>query len=327
MLLALLKKSRKAGYFLFPVFIGVAWVKHFLEPYTPRFAEGEARFGLFGIIDSLTGSDLRLKTALVLILLLFSGLLLFRIYREYLFPNSWSMLPAVLYVLLTSGNPGYQALHPVWFAIPFLLGAIDRLFVAFDVRKPYGHLFNSGFLLGMGSLFYPFLLVVFPAFLVGSRMMGRDARWREPLLFFLGMAIPWIFLASAYFLTDHFPEFRSLLITVVSSSKVNIVPDIPLMFYFIFMGLLTLAGSYTIIRQQDNRKVSFRKYYTFFFFLFLFSALSFLLIPAVTAAMIMVVAVPVTFLLSNYFESLTNKLKGEIIFILLVAMVVFIQLM
>ncbi len=163
MLLALLKKSRKAGYFLFPVFIGVAWVKHFLEPYTPRFAEGEARFGLFGIIDSLTGSDLRLKTALVLILLLFSGLLLFRIYREYLFPNSWSMLPAVLYVLLTSGNPGYQALHPVWFAIPFLLGAIDRLFVAFDVRKPYGHLFNSGFLLGMGSLFYPFLLVVFPA--------------------------------------------------------------------------------------------------------------------------------------------------------------------
>lgn len=327
MLLALLKKSRKAGYFLFPFFIGVAWLKHLLEPFASRLIEGEAGFGLYGIIHDITGEDLRLKTIMALVLLIVNGILLFRIYREYLFPNTWSMLPAVLYVLLTSGNPGYQSLHPVWLATPFLLASIDRLFAAFDIRKPYGYMFNSGFFLGVGTLFYPFLLGVFPAFLAGSRMMGRDARWREPALLFLGMVIPWIFMSSAYFLTDRFTELAGSLVSMVSSDKGSILSEIPLMVYFIFTGLLTLAGSFMIIRQQDNRKVSFRKFYTFFFFLFLFSTLSFILVPAVNTAMILVVVVPVTFLLSNYFDSLKRKYTGEVIFLLLIAMVVFIQMM
>ncbi len=327
MLLPLLKKSRNAGYFLFPVFIGVAWLKQLLEPSSPSLTEGETGFGFFAVIDNFVGQDQRLRIFLALFLLLISGILLFRIYREYLFPKSWSMLPAVLYVLLTSGNPGYQTLHPVWLAIPLLLVAIDRMFMAYDIRKPYKYMFNSGFLFGTGSLFYPFLLGVFPAFLAGTRLMGRDVRWREPVLFILGMVIPWLFLCSAAFLTDRFPEFYAQMEFLFSSSRENILADLPLMVFFIFTGLLTVAGGFMIIRQGDNRKISFRKFYTFFFFLFLFSVLTFLLVQAVTTAMIMVVAVPVSFLLSNYFESLKVKLTGEILFSLLIALVVFIQLM
>ncbi len=223
-----------------------------------------------------------------------------------------------MFVLLTSGIPGFQTLHPVWLAIPFLSVALDRLFVAFDERKPYGNMFEAGFSLSLGSLFYLPLVVLLPVFMAGGHLVARDSRWREIVLVLTGALVPWIFAFSAYFLLDRTGELFGIINSYLTGPGDNLWENIPLMIFAGFTALLTLAGSYRILRQIDEKKVSFRKYYTFFFLLFVSTVLAYTLIPAVSNAMFIIAAVPVTFLLSNYFESMRDGYFREILFLMVI---------
>jgi len=81
-----------------------------------------------------------------------------------------------------------------------------------------------------------------------------------------------------------------------------------------------LPGSITILRQYSEKKVRFRKFFTFLFLTFLMSVLSFVLIPGCHSEMLVITAVPVSFLLSNFFDTVKRSLIKEIAFALIVVM-------
>ncbi len=85
MLLRLIKKSRSSGYLVFILITAGAWLNHMLTPYDFRFTGKEEGFVLFGILNALVSGQPILRTAIALVLLALNSLLLFRIYREYLF--------------------------------------------------------------------------------------------------------------------------------------------------------------------------------------------------------------------------------------------------
>jgi hypothetical protein len=325
MLLKLIKTNRNASFLLFPVIVLGIWLSHLKSPQSFPFAEGVDDYILFGLIDSLLADRLLVKILIAAFLMLINGFFIFRLYREYLFPSSWSMLPAILFVILTGGLPGYEAFHPVWFAIFFLLMGINRLFATFDLHKPYRHTFEAGFFLGIGSLFYFNLLVMLPALIIGSQMIVRDARWREPFHVFFGALVPWLLVFSFYFIVDKTDVLLHSLATNFLIPGESIVKEIPLQIYLGFLVLLTLAGSYTMLKQYAVKKVKFRQYYVFFFLLFLSALISLILVPAISSEMLIIAAVPTTFLLSNYFEGIKHILFGEIVFMLLIGLVVYFQ--
>ena len=326
MLLRLVKKSHTTGYFLFFLIVAGAWVHCLLNPFVFHIQESEVNFGLFGLLNRPFSANQELQVSLAFVFLTVNSLLLFRIYREYLFFNTWSLLPAVLFVLLTSGIPGLQSLYPVLIAILFLSLAMDRMFAAFYLRKPYRNMFEAGFLLSLGSLFYFHLLVLLPLFLAGGRVFARDARWREVVLVFTGGVVPWIFLVAVYFLFDKTEELFSMVSLLVTGRGEGFRGSMPVLLLASYLGLLILAGSFKILGQIDEKKASFRKFYAFFFFLFVSAVLAFVFIPAVTIAMYIVAAVPVTFLLSNYFESVKEGYFGEILFLVIIILVVLVRL-
>ena len=65
-----------------------------------------------------------------------------------------SKLPSILFVIILGGFTEMHTMHPVLFGTLFILLAILQLFQTFEKPKPYSALFNVGFLLGVGSLFY-----------------------------------------------------------------------------------------------------------------------------------------------------------------------------
>jgi hypothetical protein len=327
MLLQLIKNHRKSSFFLFPVVLTGIWIKHLLAPYAYTPVAGEDRLALFGLFNGLVPAHLLTRSLIALVLLALNGLLLFRIYREHLFPKSWSMLPAILFVMITSGIAGYQTMHPVWLALPFMALAIDRLFASFDQRKPYGSLFNAGIFLSLGSLFWFHLIFMLPAFLIGSHMMARDSGWRDGSHMFLGALVPWIFAFAITFLTDSAGNLATLILSQVIHPLPPFTATLPVLIFAGLMAVLTLAGSYAILRDYDHNKVSFRRFYVFFFLLFLSCVAVYFLVPAVNSSIFILAALPVTFLLSNYFESLKRVIPGEVIFTLILALVVYIQLL
>jgi hypothetical protein len=326
MLLRLIKTNRNSGFLLFPLIVLGVCLYLIKSQHLHMSGTEENVYTIFGFLNHLLKGNMILKTILASAVVFISGLFLFRINREFLFLNSWSALPVILFIVMTIGLPEYGQFHPVWFSVLFFLSGVVRLLMSCDLRRPYSNVFEAGFLLGFGSLFYFNLLFLLPAFVIGGRMMVRDPHWREPFLIFLGALVPWILIFSVYFLIDRTPVLLQWIHDNFLLSGESILKNIPLLSYLSLLGILTILGSIAIIRQYGEKKVRFRKFFLFFFLLFVSSVISFIFIPGSSSEILILAAMPVSFLLSNYFDSMKKSLFGEIALGLIIGFVVFLRI-
>lgn len=323
MILKLLISNRKAGNVLIPVFVLVVWAIHsFLPAQTPP--------GDFVPVTGLLGyatlfENVVVRRIAVFILLLLNGFLIDRINREYVLTHSKSVLPAIIFILLISVVPGYSDCYTVWISVTFLLIGLEYLFISFDQRKPYSRLFNAGFYLGVASCFYFDLVVLVPAFMIGGWLLARDTHWREYLLPLLGFLVPWILVPSAYFLTDNTPQMFQVLLSGFRSGSKPFLQNTSMILFLSFLTFYTFLGSYKIIYVYDEKKISYRKYFILFFIVFVSIVLSFILFPAVTGEIFAVSAVPVSFLLSNFFDSVRKPLIRELLFLFFLVIAFYLQ--
>jgi hypothetical protein len=252
-----------------------------------------------------------------LVSLILIAVLIQRINAEYGFFRIKTLLPGIIFILVTGGFQEMHHFHPVYIAILFLLVAIYRLFSAFDQRKPYNQIFEACFLLGIGSLFYLNLLTLLPAFIAGGSILGRETKWREIMVSIIGFITPWLFVITWFFLFDRIPEMVSILKGNFLTANDRILGNIPVTVFLGFLILLTLAGSYLILVQYDEKKVSIRQYFLIFFLIFVSSILSIIIVPAASTETLLIAAIPVTFLLSNLILSFKRVFWGEIIIYML----------
>jgi len=236
------------------------------------------------------------------------------------------MLPASIFVLLIGGFSQIHTLHPVYIGAVFLLIAIYRLFNMFDQAKPYSSAFDTGFWLGIGSLFYFNLILLLPAFLIGIAILSREYHWRAFLINILGVFLPWFFASSYAVLTEHFLELLKILEENIITPNNHFKSNIPLQVFLGFLTLLTVLGSIKIIQQYGTKKVSTRKYFSFFFVIFIFSMLSFIFIPATSQEMLVIVAIPICFLVSNFLAFMKSRFWSELIFTALFGIVIFMEI-
>jgi len=325
MILRTLKSNRSINLILFPVFGILLWLKSLVQPFSYEFFTGESNNILFVPINNIFGDLLFFRVLFSLIFVVFFAFVVQQFNDRYLFIRVRTKLPATLFVIIVGGFTGLHTLHPVYPASIFLLFAIYFLFSTLGKTKPYSSIFNTGFLLGIGSLFYFNLVVLFPAFLIGITILIKNSKWREYVILLMGFLLPFIFAISYAVLSEQTLEilktFEENIITPVNHFRTNI----PLHLLLTYLILLTLAGSIKILQQYDSKKVSTRKYFTIFFVLFVFSMISFAFIPATSQEMLVIIAIPVTYLISNYFVFMKSRFWGELLFALLLAIVIFMQ--
>jgi len=317
MLFRLIKSNRIVSYFLIPLLGAGAWSLQLYAPSSFAFYEGENRMILFKPLYDLISGMPQLSAFTGLLFNILAAILVQRISVEYNFFKTRSLLPGMIFILITGGIRELHHFHPVYPALIFLLVAIYRLFSAFDLRKPYGQLFDAALLLGLGSLFYLHLIVLLPAFIAGGSIMGRESRWRETAVSFLGFYVPWIFVFFWFFLTDEIPDLTKLLKTNILTINDRIMGNIPLLLFLGFLLVLIIAASFKMIYQYDEKKVSIRQYFLLLFLLFISSVLPVFLIPASSIEALIVSAIPATLLISNLLLSLKRSFWGEMIIYLL----------
>ncbi len=325
MILRTLKSNRSVNYLLFPLIGVLLWLNTLLNPHAYRFFPGEKENLLFAPIIGLLENYLFVQNALALLLVILLAFLVQQVNNQYNVIRIRTMLPAPLFVIIISGFTPMQALHPVYFAAVFVLLAIYRFFNAFDKAKPYSAAFDSGFLLGLASLFYFNIFILFPAFFFGIGILARENHWRQYVLIFLGFLLPLIFALGYAFLTDSFLELLKTFERNILSPNNHFKSNIPLHILLGYLGVLTIIGSIKIIQQYDTKKVSTRKYFSVFFLIFIFSLISFAFIPATSLEMLIITAIPLTFLISNLFVFMKSRFWGELLFSILFIIVLVLQ--
>jgi hypothetical protein len=323
MLLRTLKSNRAVNFFLFPLLGILFWLKSLISPRTYNFYDGEADNILYQPIHNLTIEIPMLQIIIPFLLIIGMALVMLQLNNRYNIIRIRTMLPAPLLILIVSGFSNLHTMHPVYFAAFFVLLAIYRLFSSFDEVKPYSPAFDSGFFLGVASLFYFNVFLLFPAFLIGLGVLSREPKWREFIVSTFGFFLPFIFAFSSVYVLGKVPEFLETLKLNIITPVGNLKSNLAVLVYLGFLLVLILLGTLKIVQQYDAKKVSTRKYYIVLFFLFLFMMLILILIPSTSLEIFVIAAIPVTFLLANFFVFLKSRFWGEFLFsLLLIAVIV-----
>jgi hypothetical protein len=325
MLLKTFKSNSTFNLLIFPLIAIAFWMKDLLEPRSYAYVQAENHNVLYAPVYGLVENHPLLQVVIALVLLIAIAFLIQVINDRFLFIRIRTKLPAILFVVIVAGFTQMHTLHPVYFAAVFLLFAISRFFGIFEKSKPWSALFDVGLLLGIGSLFYLNLTILVPAFLAGVYTLTRKVKWRQYVILLLGFILPFIYATSYFFITDTLDEsielFTSNLLTPINHFRTNY----PLHGYLSILILFTLTGSISMVRQYDYKKVSSRRYFTIFFLVFIFSMFSFVFIPATSQEMLVINAIPVTYLMANLLVFMKSRFWSEFVFSVLMVAVVILQ--
>lgn len=112
-----------------------------------------------------------------------------------------NLFPGLFYILVCSAIPAFQEFSPVHLANTFLILSLGQIYRIYKQNRCMDHLFNSGLLIGIASLFYsPYILFLVPI-LFGLNSL-RAFNLKEWLAVLIGGGIPILWLLILSFLND-----------------------------------------------------------------------------------------------------------------------------
>ncbi|WP_321370152.1 DUF6427 family protein [uncultured Draconibacterium sp.] len=325
MILKKLKSNSSVSLILVPLVTLAFWLKSLQHPFAYDYFPGEQENILFSFLYRLVDGKPLIQVISGIVLAILLAYLMQLVNDRYMFIRIKSKLPALLFAVIVGGFVPMHTLHPVYFGAIFMLFAIYRLFAVYETKKAYSSTFDVGFLLGVGALFYFNLIVILPAFFIAIALLGRETGWREYVTMLLGFLLPFAFASAYTVLSNHFIGTVTILSENIFTSVNHFRSNIPLQVYLATLIVFTITGSIGMFKQYDTKKVSSRKYFTVFFWIFLFSLASFTFIPVTSQEMLVITSIPVTYLIANLFVFMKSRFWSELLFIILLLIVVSMQ--
>ena len=325
MLLKTLKSNQPTHNLLIPFLAIAMWIRSFVHPQAFPFYPGEDAMILYKPLSYLLENNLLLNNIVALIFTILLAFLILKLNVQYTFIRIRSVLPPTLFVLITSGMPDLHAMHPVYPAALCLVLTIDRIFNAYDKEIIHSNAFDAGIYLAIGSLFYLNLVFFFPLLWFGFIILKPKVNWREYFLTTIGFVLPWLAALAYYFIAGKQEELTQTIQLNFTSHQLFLKENIPFLIYIGYLVLLTLLGSYFLLSQYDDKRISSRKYFKVFFWIFLISIALIAVNRAVSQEIVLLLAIPLTYLISNYFIFMKREGWGEVFMYLLTAAVIGLQ--
>lgn len=325
MLLRILKTNQAYHFILIP-FIGILlWLPSLIDPVPYPYYAGEDMMLLYKPIAWLMSQNRYIASVLPLLLIILLSFLSIRLNVGFAFIRIRTFLPASLLVLMISALQNLHTMHPAYLAAIFLFFAIERIFDTYEKTKINTNAFDAGLLIAIGSLFYLNLIFLFPIIWISFIILRKQLTWRHVSLPILGLAVPWLLCLSYFFFNDQLPDFIISLERNIITKNDFLKGHIPYQIYFAYLGIITLLSSFFLLAQYDEKKISTRKYFQVFFWIFFISVIILIAVPAVSQEVFIIMAIPLTYLISNYLVFMKRRFWGEVIVYILLSGVIYLQ--
>ena len=312
MILRLFKGAKPAHFIFVPFFAVLLWLKYLLIPQNAGLSFETNPMPLYDLISDWLGEYAIISKLTALILLIIIALWLSRLNKKFIIVSSRTYLPTFLFLIIVSGYLPLQQLNPAIFACFFLVYCLEIMFETFKKEGLALNFFQAAFLVSLASLFYARSVYLMLVIWVGLSIL-RAFNWREWVLTLLGFITPYILLFSFYYLSDQNLREEWELITG------NLLPDRHMVvfnnYYMIFFGfllLLLLAASFRMLQIYRGLKIYIRKFYKLSFWVFVICLLVYYLLYSRSVEFIYFMAVPVSYILTNYLFNMRLKLIGDI---------------
>lgn len=321
MLIGFIKHNRPASIVLMPVALIIFWLYGFFHTVIPQTEHAAPLYKL--IVAGMVQYPI-LLTLISFILIFCEALLINHIIEKNEIIITNSFLPALIYILLMSLQPEMFSLHPIVVANLFILFALHKLMQSYRKETSYSEAFDTGFFISLATLFY-FPSIVFILILWIGFIIIRPFIWREWIISFTGLIVPWVFLMFYYFWKDKFDSLRydAIFYTIITPNK----SFISLSFSFpeyLQIGLLLLISFFSsgrLFRELSKGTVRTRNNLLLIFYFFLLGFVSIFIAPSYSIVYFSFLVIPFTIFFSNYFLFTKKEWIAEVFFLLLIVSV------
>ncbi|MCB8994197.1 MAG: hypothetical protein H6538_01160 [Bacteroidales bacterium] len=301
------------------------WMPAFLSSGVNAAGSIDSSMPLYNLLKSVFGGNILFSRIFTLFLVILEAFLLVRINAKFVLVQQRTFLPALFFILISGHSPALLQWNPVLPAVVFIILVMESVFRSYS-DEPHSYRFlNAGMLLGAGSLFYAPLIYML-VFIWLSNMVQRPFYWREYLYPLIGMLIPYIFISAYLFLgnqslTDYFSGIRPEFALNFSFHNYNWVYWV----FLFYLAILVLMSSVFLIKVFQFRKIYIRNYFMVLFWFFISGLGVFALFSGFNIIMSYLLAVPVSFMLTNYFINARKTLGNKILLYLLILYTLFLS--
>lgn len=211
------------------------------------------------------------------LLTLAGAFLVYRANYVLSFIHEKTLLPFWIYLLLECTNPDFFPIKASGVGVICLVLVIYQLFVSYHNPEARDRAFNVGWIVGLGSLLWVYLLCFLPLFWIGMYKF-RSLSWRTFLATLIGVAaVYWLVLAWCVWAGD----YGLLLVPLQLLSAVRFFSfESASWLYWLGIGytiLLTVVASMNIFSHEHDDNLRSRQYLSFLMLIGLWSLLLFFL--------------------------------------------------
>ncbi|MBI9033775.1 MAG: hypothetical protein JEZ03_04830 [Bacteroidales bacterium] len=279
------------------------------------------------LIDGLLSQMSILANVIALALVFFQGFLLAGFSGRYNLLGRTNMLPALLFVLLSSFEHHYNFLNPVLLSSTFLILMLHVVGRVGEKTEASKEMFDSGALIALASMFYvPSLFFVI--FIWMTLVSYRIFRWREWVASMLGVILPYFFLIVIYFLNDQLnlriEEFIKQL-RLLDFTRIHLQASDVIFFSLVLLMFIPALVRFVVTR---NEKTIYIRRIISIVLNYLFTVVIMLVFVRDSYAVLMsLLFVPIALIISDYLSVLKKRYYKEFLFLVLIVVVIATKLM
>jgi hypothetical protein len=301
--------------FLIFLTASAAWANAFINPHLgTSFLYDNNPMPLYDILKGLIGDSAITGVIISFILVLLMSFLLVNFNTVTFFINERTFLPAVIYVLFVGLFPYYQVLNPVLPASVLLMLAIRRIMDAYRKNGIAYNFFDASILISIGSLFYANLIWFGLLVIIGIAIL-RTGNFRELILAILGFCTPVILITGIYYTLGK--DITSLL----SCTRYNLFSDSGMYFFsrltitgLVIIGLCSVFSIFYLLTALGGKNIKSRKTFTLLLWTVIIALSVYFILPSASVELIYLLAIPLSYFLSNYLIFSKKKIIQEIVF-------------
>lgn len=278
MLIRTFRKSYLLQYILLVILHILLWGGAFISPGAAIIPEHPVMNPAYSLMTSLIGNNSYVSIFIAFFLVLTGSMIFNYTLEKNNLAGHNSLLPALTFIIIMGLFPPLQVFHPALIAGVIMIIVLDFIFDIYSTEDDYSKVFNSGFLIAIGSFFYfptiGFMLLIWLIFI-----LYRLYNWREWVILFLGFITPYILLWTYYFWNDQLIQvFQTYSQYFTPKAIFEFQANITVLNYIIIAFILVLflrALVSQAIHIQEN-VISVRKRFWAVVLFLILSVLSFL---------------------------------------------------
>ncbi|WP_256010736.1 DUF6427 family protein [Desertivirga xinjiangensis] len=259
-----------------------------------------------------------------LVITIIQAIIFNRMVNAYNLLSRPSFLPALMYVTASSMLLPFLVLSPALICNFLMLWLIWRFLSIYRSVEARSVMFDSGMIIGFGTLIYFPFIVMIPLLWVALTIF-RPFDWREWISGIIGFITIYFFLGVGYYLLGSFDKFYQLEVPLAATFPGLF--NIKLYDYIVLapLAVILILSCISLQSKLKRSSVHVRKAYLIMLIVAVFAVLSFYIKPEYHVYHFMLAVPPIAVFMSHYFMNATKAWFFESLYVVLLGSIVYFQ--